>query len=98
MFMRAGMAPIDRVTARNILGRSPEDPVELRPDPLALSRSVISFKPRTRGWLSEAIKGLVGPEALENTGDYRKHSGEVARRPCGAQPRPPDPISLSNLI
>ena len=65
--MRAGMAPIDRVRARNILGRSPEDPVELRPDPLALSRSVISFKPRTRGWLSEAIKGLVGPEALENT-------------------------------
>ena len=32
-----------------------------------------------QGWLAEAINDLVGPEDLEDTKDYRKHSGEVAR-------------------
>ena len=141
-------------TIGNTQGRSPDDPVVLRPDPRALSRSVISFEPRTRGWLTEAINALVGPEALEDPGDYRgntqgrspndpvgprsesrtlsrsvfsfeprtrgwlveainvherqdgaqrpgdsrKHWGEFARPPCGAQVQPPGHISPHNLI
>ena len=41
-----------------------------------------------RGWLAEAINGLVGQEALEDKGDYRKRSGDVPQPPCGAQARP----------
>ena len=74
-------------------GEVPDDPVGWRPVPQALSCNVISFEPRTRRWLAEAITGLLGQEALEDKGDYRKGSGEVPRRPCGAQARPPGPVS-----
>ena len=42
MFMSARMFPRGHVTARNIGGRSPDDPVGRRPDPRALSRPIIA--------------------------------------------------------
>ena len=77
-----------RGTIGNTRGRSPDDPVGPSPNPRTLYRSVISFERRTRGWLAEAINGLVFPEALEDTGDYRKHSGRSPDVPVGPSPDP----------
>ena len=96
MFMSARMLPKGQVTARHIGGRSHDNPVGPRPDPRALSCSIISFNPRIRGWLIEAINGLVGTEALEDTGDYigntqgRARDNTVLLRP--------DPRPLSRLV
>ena len=51
-------------TTGNVLGRSHDDAQRLRPDPQALSHPVISYEPLTRGWLHEAINGLVCQEAV----------------------------------
>ena len=80
------MLPKGHVTARNIGGRSLDDPVGPRPDPKALSRPIISFEPRTWGWLAEVINGLVGPKALEDTGNY--YIGNTQGR------SPDDPVVL----
>ena len=88
MFTNATVAPRGQVTARNDPGRSPPPP----------SRPVILFEPRTRLWLHGAINGLLGQDALEDRGDHRKGSGEVPGPPCGADARPPGPISPHNLI
>ena len=58
--------------------------------------TVISFEPRMRLWLADAINGLVGPEALEDTGDCRKHSG---RSPDDDPVGPSlDPLALSHSV
>ena len=74
-----------RGTIGKVRGRSPEDPVGLRPVPMALSRPVISFELPTRRWLAEAINGLVGQEALVDKGDCRKRSPD---HPVGPRPVP----------
>ena len=68
----------------NTRGSSPDDPVGPRLDPHALSHSVISFEPRMRGWLAEAINVHERQDVAQRPGDSQKHWREVARRPCGA--------------
>ena len=86
-----------RATTKNVdeVARRPIGP---RPVPQALSNPIISFKPQTRGWLHEAISGLVGQEAIEDTGDYRIRSWEVEQKRSWAEARHPGPISPRNLI
>ena len=70
------------------------------PTPMVLSLSpVISFKPRTRGWLAEAINGLVDPEALEDMGDYLGNTqGRSPDDPVVLRPTPgPYLAQLSHL-
>ena len=92
MFMNTRMLPRGQVTARNIGGRSHDDPVGPRLDPQALSRSVISFEPRTWGWLVQAINAHERQDGAQRLGDRQKHYWEVTEDPVG--PRP-DPWALS---
>ena len=79
-------------------GGVPDHPVGPRPDPRALSRPVISFEPPTRRWLTEAINVHEGCGGMQRPGDGQKRSGEVPRRPCGAEAGHPGPIWPHNLI
>ena len=90
--------PESQVTARNNLLGSPDHPVGPRPDRRALSRPVISFEPRTRGWLHGAINVHELRGGAQRPGDSQKRSVEVPRRPCGEEARPPGPISPRYLI
>ena len=63
--------------------------------PRALSRPIISFEPPTRRWLAEAINALLGQEALQDKGEYRKGLGKAPHHPMG--PRP-DLRALSPLL
>ena len=78
-----------RGTIGNVPGRSSDHPVGPRPVSRTLSRPVISFEPPMQGWLAEAINGLLGQEALEDKGDYRKRSvGGSLDHPVGPRPHP----------
>ena len=61
---------------------APRGQVTARNDP---GRSPVTLEPRTRGWLTEAINGLVG---LEDKGDYRKCSGRSPDVPVGLRSVP----------
>ena len=78
-----------------VRGTSPDHPVGPRPIPRALSGLVTLFEPSMRGWLAEAINGLLGQEALEDKGTIGKVRGRSPDHPVG--PRP-DPWALSRLV
>ena len=84
-------APRGQVTARNNPG-GPYHPVRPRPDPRTLSCPEISFEPRTRGWLHATNNVHERRSSAQRPGDSQKRSGEVPRRPCGVEARPPGPI------
>ena len=70
-------------------GGSPDNPVGRRHIPRALSHPVISFELRTRGWLAEAITGLLDQEALEESkGTIGKVRGRSPDHPVGPRPVP----------
>ena len=92
------MRPLGTIeTIGKVRGQVPRPLCGPRPDPRALSRLVTLFEPPTWGSLPEVINGLLGHEALGDKGDYREGWG-VPRPPCGAQARPPSPVSSCNLI
>ena len=95
--MNAAVAPRGQVTARNDQGRSPDHPEWPRPDPRGLCGCVISFEAPTQRWLTEAVNGLLGHEALGDKEDYREGWREVPGPPCGAQADPRAPSRLVPL-
>ena len=76
-------------------GEVPDHPLRPRPDPRAISGPVISFEAPTRRWLSEAINGLLGHEALGDKGSIGKVWGKSTDHP--EWPRP-DPLGLCGRV
>ena len=79
-------------------GRFSDHPVGPRPEPQAASHLVTLFEPPTRGWLPEAINGLLGHEALGDKGDYRVGWGRFPDHPVGPRLNPRAPSRLVTLF